>query len=307
LHTRRKPRAPLLSAGAHMSDDIAAKLASYKQQLAQVEAAIAQDPDNPEWRKLRDDLVEVIDLTSELAQVKAGAGSSADAELRTYAVAEKCQAIYEQDGQWYNAKIVALTEEGYFVTFLGYNNTAQVDFNEVRPYQRPDASSWTVGAEVNALHAGDGRWYDAIVVEVKQSTVTVTWKGESEREEVDIDFVRTKVRAVEKRKVEEVKPVETGDESIPKKLEIRPDDSEETIEKKKKKLKMFKRQEKRDKEQQQGEGRRSSWQSFSGKNKTIKKTKNFHDPNWDPTRDHGELQARQQMEKYSTYLVREGA
>ena len=61
-----------------------------------------------------------------------------------------------------------------------------------------------------------------------------------------------------------------------------------------------------EKEEKQGEGRRTSWQSFAKKNKTTKAAKNGHDPKWDPTRDHGELAARQQMEKYSTYLAREG-
>ena len=60
-------------------------------------------------------------------------------------------------------------------------------------------------------------------------------------------------------------------------------------------------------EEKQGETRRSSWQNFSKKNKTCKSAKNGHDPNWDPTRDHGELAARLQMEKYSSYLAREGA
>ena len=93
---------------------------------------------------------------------------------------------------------------------------------------------------------------------------------------------------------------------LPKNLEVRPDDSEETLLRKKKKLNMYKRQEKKDKEEKQGEGRRTSWQSFAKKNKTTKAAKNGHDPRWDPTRDHGELAARQQMEKYSTYLAREG-
>lgn len=288
----------------------AEKLATYRQQLAQVEAAIAQDPDNPEWTKLRNDLLEVIELTSELAQVKASTGSLKDDELKTYSVGEKCQAIYEQDGQWYNAKIVALAEDGYFVAFLGYGNTAQVDFNEVRLYQRPDTSSWAPGTEVNAVHSSDGRWYDGVVVEVKSAAVIVKFVGENEPAEVDIDFVRLKISTVEKkRKIEEekIEDVPVKDPKVPKALEIRPDDSEDTIDKKRRKLKMFKRQEKKQKEEQVGEGRRSSWQSFSKKNKTVVRTKNFHDPHWDPTRDHGELAARQQMEKYTTYLVREGA
>ena len=111
-------------------------------QLAQVEAAIAQDPGNREWTTLSNDLLEVIEqLTGELGQIKSSESAPArEVELRTYSVGEKCQAIFEMDGSWYNAKIVALAEDGYFVTFLGYGNTAQVEFNEVRPYQRPDTS-----------------------------------------------------------------------------------------------------------------------------------------------------------------------
>ena len=65
------------------------------------------------------------------------------------------QAIFEQDAAWYNAKIVALAEDGYFVTFLGYGNTAQVDFPEVRPYVRPDTSEWRVGGAC-AAHGSVG-------------------------------------------------------------------------------------------------------------------------------------------------------
>jgi len=290
--------------------DVQEKLKTYRQQLAQVEAAIAADPDNSEWTKLRNDLVEVIELTSELEQVKAssGAGPSGEAdEMRTFAVGEKCQAIYELDGQWYNAKAVALAEDGYFVAFLGYGNTAQVDFNEVRPYQRPDTHGWSAGTEVTAVHASDGRWYDAAVVDVRKNNVLVRFKGEHENAEVDVDFVKIKQTTVEKKREEVIKAEETSGPKLPKSLEVQPDDSEEAAEKKRKKLKMFKRQEKKDKEEKQGEGRRSTWQSFKKKNKVINKSKNFHDPNWDPTRDHGELAARQQMEKYTTYMAREAA
>ena len=166
-----------------------------------MEAAIAQDPGNREWTTLRNDLLEVIELTGELGQIKSTASvpSASAGELRTYSVGEKCQAIFEMDGQWYNAKIVALAEDGYFVTFLGYGNTAQVEFNEVRPYQRPDTSVLTPGAEVSAVHS-DARWYDAILNEVKGNVALVTFKGESEPAEVDLDFVRPKSVSVERKR-----------------------------------------------------------------------------------------------------------
>ncbi|KAL1529900.1 hypothetical protein AB1Y20_000828 [Prymnesium parvum] len=287
-----------------MSDDPSVKLQTYRQQLAQVEAAIEADPTNREWTKLKADLLEVIHLTSELAQVKASVPTVRDEELRTYSVGEKCQAIYEQDGQWYNAKIVALSEDGYFVTFLSYGNTAQVEFNEVRPYQRPDTTNWVRGTECTAIHAADSRWYDAVIIEAKAATVIVVFKGETEPVEVDIDFVRIKLTSVERKRKEEL-VVEAKPTSIPKALEIRPDDSQEAIEKKKRKLNMFKRQEKKQKEEQHSDTRRASWNNFAKKNKTIKSAKNWHDPHWDPTRDHGELAARVQMEKYTTYMSRE--
>ena len=76
--------------------------------LAQVEAAIAADPENPEWTKLRDDLNEVIELTSQLEQVQGSSAEHSHVETSSFSVGEKCQAIFEMDGQWYNAKIVAL-------------------------------------------------------------------------------------------------------------------------------------------------------------------------------------------------------
>jgi len=50
---------------------------------------------------------------------------------------------------------------------------------------------------------------------------------------------------------------------------------------------------------------RSNWAAFKGKNKTITKSKNFHDPHWDPTRDHGEVAQRLQIEKYSVFGSRD--
>merc|ERR1712070_224923 len=240
------------------------------------------------------------------AQVQAGSSTAAEEQSNvTFSVGEKCQAIYEQDGQYYNAKVVALSEDGYFVTFLGYGNSAQVEFKEVRPYKRPDTSGWVKGMELTAVHASDGRYYDATLLEVKAASVVVCFQGESESVTVDIDTVRTKQYVERKRKPEDVE-AESGSQ-LPKGLEILPDDSEDAIEKKKKKLKMFTRQEKRANDEKQGEGRRSTWQSFSKKNKTVKKAKNQHDPNWDPTRDHGELAARQQIDRFQAYLVRESS
>jgi len=44
----------------------------------------------------------------------------------------KLQAIFSQDGLWYDAVITEQTEKGYFVTFLEYQNKEEVPFDRVR-------------------------------------------------------------------------------------------------------------------------------------------------------------------------------
>mmetsp|Transcript_53231 Transcript_53231/g.137699 ORF Transcript_53231/g.137699 Transcript_53231/m.137699 type:complete len:308 (+) Transcript_53231:111-1034(+) len=293
------------------------KLKTYQEQLAAVEAAITEDPTNEEWLKLKSDLLEVIRLTQQLTEVRGeaaavasagAAASAAAAELKSYAVGDKCRALFELDGQWYNAKVVALTQDGYFVTYLGYGNTAQVDFNEVRPYIRPDTSEWRVGAEVHALAIADERWYPAKLLGVSQASAKVRFHGEADVVELELDSIRLAAVASTSASssagaasstsaiaVDEAKELREG--KLPKSLEILPEDSADEVARKKRKINMHKRQEKKVKEETAGEDRRTSWQSFSKRNKTVKRAKNGHDPNWDPTRDHGEMAARLAIDK----------
>ena len=184
----------------------AQKLKLYQEQLAAVEAAIVQDPTNEEWTKLKSDLLEVIRLTQQLSEVKGeaedasagatgAAAAAAAADLKSYSVGEKCQALFEMDGQWYNAKVVALSTDGYFVTYLGFGNTAQVDFAEVRPYVRPDTSDWRPGADVTAIAVADSRWYPARLVSVSQQFAKVRFAGDSEVVEVELDSVKLRREA----------------------------------------------------------------------------------------------------------------
>ena len=280
------------------------KLEQYRSQLAQVEAAIEADPTNPEWKKLRSDLLEVIQLTSELGDSSGAGPSEAAPAPQSYSVNDRCQALFEEDGNYYNAKVVALSEDGYFVTFLGYGNTAQVEFTEVRPYVRPDTAGWRPGMDCTALHVADNRWYDAKLSGVSGNAAKVIFKGSTEVAELELDLVRLKPPAAgsgeaERKRKAEAEAAAAKAESVPKSLEILPDDSEDVIARKKKKLNMFKRQGRKDREEKQGEVSRGSWQSFQKKNKTIQKKadKRFHDPHWDPTRNHSELAARLAMEK----------
>ena len=327
-------------------------LREHEEQLAAVDAAIARDPTNEEWARLRADLLEVIALKRQLAEVQGGtsggqggsgladaatsssmpnaaaaaAAAAAGDGLKSYGMGEKCQVVFEQDGQWYNAKVVALAQDGYFVTYLGYGNTAQVDFAEVRAYVRPDTREWKAGSACMAISPADNRWYEGRIVNVKSETATVRFTADVELHEIEIDSIRVTPPAADPAAASSggsaaaAGASDTGFASsstastagagagaaaaLPKQLEIRPDDSEEAVARKKKKLAMFKRQERREKDEQQVDQRRSSWQSFSAKSKTIKKSKNNHDPTWDPARDHSEMAGRVAIDKHANYLAR---
>ena len=59
---------------------MAAEAAEYEAQLAAVDAALASDPGNEEWKKLRTDLLEVIALKQQLSAVRNAQTEGADNE-----------------------------------------------------------------------------------------------------------------------------------------------------------------------------------------------------------------------------------
>ncbi|KQJ94817.1 survival of motor neuron-related-splicing factor 30 isoform X2 [Brachypodium distachyon] len=50
-----------------------------------------------------------------------------------FAVGTKVQAVYSEDGEWYNATIEGLTPNGYHVSYEGWGNKEEVDPANVRP------------------------------------------------------------------------------------------------------------------------------------------------------------------------------
>ncbi|XP_067008668.1 survival of motor neuron-related-splicing factor 30 [Anabrus simplex] len=135
-----------------MGDDLQGNLQNYKLQLQQVEAALTTDPSNEELLKLKVDLEEVIELTrdlikTQLLELKAAggaSGSTADpgftasllaADLpdvtehvppvkKDWKVGDRCLAVWSEDGQYYEATIEDITEDGeeVSVTFDHYKN-----------------------------------------------------------------------------------------------------------------------------------------------------------------------------------------
>ncbi|XP_059154373.1 survival of motor neuron-related-splicing factor 30-like [Physella acuta] len=128
-------------------------LKTYELQLQQVEAALTTDPTNEELLKLQKDLQEVIQLTTELISAPVanatGSGTSAtvsstsgggqkasseDGAVPDWKVGDKCMALWEEDGQHYEALIEEVLEDGTCtVTFTGWNNSTISPISQLKP------------------------------------------------------------------------------------------------------------------------------------------------------------------------------
>jgi len=119
------------------------ELKTYRLQLQQVEAALTTDPENEELLKLQTDLQEVIALTSELitsAAATTGASSGGVENDETeqpqieWKVGDTCMALYQDDGQHYEAIIEEMLEDQTCtVTFTGYNNSSICPVSQLKP------------------------------------------------------------------------------------------------------------------------------------------------------------------------------
>ncbi|CAA7043825.1 unnamed protein product [Microthlaspi erraticum] len=142
--------------------ELASNLSTYKEQLETVRQLLSDDPRNSEYADMEKELKEVIALTEELlATAKqneislSDAGASAvetadipDDELEAawgkkssrndpvhegkFPVGTKVQAVFSDDGEWYDATVEAHTVNGYYVSYDEWGNKEEVDPDNVR-------------------------------------------------------------------------------------------------------------------------------------------------------------------------------
>ncbi|GAB4847438.1 hypothetical protein Ancab_026495 [Ancistrocladus abbreviatus] len=136
------------------TEELASSLSTYKEQLHQVKMLLADDPANSEYVDMEKELEEVIALTEELLATakqnekltsNIGTSSNTSSILRNsngmdqmedqhdkYPVGTKVQAVWSEDGEWYDATIEAITPNGYYISYDEWGNKEEVDPANVR-------------------------------------------------------------------------------------------------------------------------------------------------------------------------------
>lgn len=151
-------------------EDLASNLFTYKEQLNEVKKLLADDPGNSEFVDMEKELIEVIALTEELlvttnqveyskgatgldpydspsqdiSQSKVGSSGRTlqnTEEYHKFATGTKVQAVWSEDGEWYDATIESLTPNGYYVSYDGWGNKEEVDPDNVRPTEEGEVNT----------------------------------------------------------------------------------------------------------------------------------------------------------------------
>ncbi|KAL2939475.1 Survival of motor neuron-related-splicing factor 30 [Bienertia sinuspersici] len=232
--------------------ELTSNISTYKEQLQQIKLLLASDPGNSEYKEMEKELEEVIALTEELlATAKQNENfitaiststSTADTPQKSSRIAQhgmdsinmldhqdrfslgmKVQAVWSEDGEWYDAMVEAYTPIGYLVRFEGWGNKEEVDPANVRPIEDEDSG------------------VDALLKAEKEAEAT---------------------KQALKRKIAQAGVGDFQSRSLPAKLRINPEDPEDVKAAKRKKIHSFKSKVRMEQLEVSQNKRQNAWQQF---------------------------------------------
>lgn len=260
------------------AEELLTKLDTYREQLAQVEEALEQQPDEPSLQKLKNDLTEVILLTEDLVKYQAAAPAVAEEaaetvttgrpqqkSVHTALIGRTCEAFFEQ--KWYNAEIASVRRddrgvERCTVDFVGFDHHHEYKITDIRLLRPPHPAQCQAGTRCQSIFLEDGLWYDCVITEQTEKGYKVTFTEYGTRSEVRFDQVRLAgAKGPEKKR--SVKEVSTpAGYKIPESLVIQKVDTEEIKETKKRKIQAIKKNQRQEKVEQDSLRKQASWQKF---------------------------------------------
>ncbi|KAF8404013.1 hypothetical protein HHK36_008889 [Tetracentron sinense] len=224
-------------------------------QWSRVRKLLVDDPGNSEYVDMEKELEEVIALTEELLvttkqseitglDIGASAGVSpgqlhetSQYEMESsniyetyekFTVGTKVQAVWSEDGEWYDATIEALTPNGYYVSYNEWGNKEEVN-----------------GVAI-LVDPGNVR-------QIQEGAVNALLEAEKEAEAT---------KQAIKRKIAQAAVSDFQSRSLPAKLRIEPDDPEDVKAAKRKKIHSFKSKMRFEQLEVTQNKRQNAWQQF---------------------------------------------
>ncbi|CAE6968809.1 smndc1 [Symbiodinium natans] len=271
------------------AEELLTKLDTYREQLAQVEEALEQQPDEPSLVKLKNDLTEVIVLTEDLVKYQAAAPTEAETgaetagrasapplpqpttrsvgkSVHTALVGRTCEAFFEQ--KWYNGEIKSVRrdergQERCMVEFIGFSNSREFKVTDVRLLRPPHPAQCQPGTKCQAIFPEDGLWYDCVITEQTEKGYKITFMDYGSRAEVRFDQIRLQTSGKVGQQKRTIKEVTTpAGYKIPESMQIQKTDTEDIIEAKRRKITAIKKQQRADKLEHEHVKQQSNWQKF---------------------------------------------
>jgi hypothetical protein len=267
------------------AEELLTKLDTYREQLAQVEEALEQQPDEPSLVKLKNDLTEVIVLTEDLVKYQAtepekeaepepakpaAAASSgrshASKSVHAALVGRTCEAFFEQ--KWYNGeiKIVRRDDRGIercTVDFIGHKTSREYKVTDVKMLRPPHPAQCGPGTQCQAIFPEDGLWYKCVITDQTEKGYKITFTEYGVKTEVKFDQIRmgAAAKADEKKRGQKEITTKAG-YKIPEQMVIQKTDTEEVMETKRRKIQALKKLQRADKIEDDSRKQQSSWQKF---------------------------------------------
>jgi hypothetical protein len=264
------------------AEELLTKLDTYREQLAQVEEALEQQPDEPSLQKLKNDLTEVIVLTEDLVKYQAAAPAGDEPgeattqpsaptkpdrskSVHTALVGRTCEAFFDQ--KWFNGEIMSVRRddrgiERCTVDFIGIPNQREYKITDVKMLRPPHPAQCQPGTNCQGVFKEDGLWYDCVITEQTEKGYRVTFTEYGTKSEVKFDQVRLggHKSAEKKRTIKEV--ATPAGYKIPESLAIQKTDTEEVKETKKRKIMAIKKTQRADKIEEDAMKKQAGWQKF---------------------------------------------
>jgi len=249
--------------------DLAARLQDHKDQLAQIDQLLAAAPGDEELLKIKEDLEQVVALTEELTGGGGGAGGDAaqGGGAGKWKVGDRCTAKWE-DNKYYSAIITDVQEDDYSIRFLDYGNTGTCTEASLKTYVPLALDQLVAGAQVRAIWAEDGLFYDAhIVNDLGNDRYELRFPKFGKKKFIVGAYDMNPRFGKKTASVNTKEPV-PEDFTIPENLRCKPTDTDAQRRSKRARVKKLKFSHKKSKIEQEGSRKQNNWLAFQKTAKT---------------------------------------